>query len=70
MKRNRRHLPVVQYEFGFAVQTFNLFQQMTLDGERLARERAEPEQARQRVEAAQAKLFAKRRPKRPLRQAA
>jgi hypothetical protein len=70
MKRNRRRLPVVQHEFGFAVQTFNLFQQVTLDGERLARDRAEAEQARQRAEAAQAKLFAKRRPKRLLRQAA
>jgi hypothetical protein len=52
------------------VQTFNLFQQMTLDGELLARERAEAEAARQVAEAAQAKLFAKRRPKRLLRRAA
>ena len=70
MKPNRRRLPIVQYEFGFAGQTFNLFQQMTLDGERLARERAETEQARQKAEVAQAKLFAKRRPKRLLRRAA
>ena len=70
MKRHKRRLPVVQYEFGFAVQTFNLFQQMSLDGERLARERAEAEQARQKAEAAQAKLFAKRRSKRALRRAA
>jgi hypothetical protein len=69
MKCHRRRLPVVQYEFRFAVQTFNLFQQMTLDGERLARERAEAEQSRRKVEAAQTKLFAKRRLKRPLRQA-
>jgi hypothetical protein len=70
MKKYRRRLPVVQYEFGFAVQTFNLFQQMTLDGERLARDRSEADQARQRAEAAQARLFAKRRPKQVLRRAA
>jgi ABC-type polar amino acid transport system ATPase subunit len=70
MKRNRRRLPIVQYEFGFAVQAFNLFQQMTLDGELLAREHAEAEQSRQRAEAAQAKLFAKSRPKRLFRRAA
>ncbi|HEY3855606.1 MAG TPA: hypothetical protein VGO67_14540 [Verrucomicrobiae bacterium] len=70
MKRNRRRLPVVQYEFGFAAQTFNLCQQMALDGERIARERDEAEQSREMAEAAQVKLFAKRTPKRPLRLAA
>jgi hypothetical protein len=70
MKRNRRRLPIPQHEFNFAVQTFNLFQQMTLDGERLARERADAEQARLRTEAAQAKLFTKRRTKRTLHRAA
>jgi hypothetical protein len=70
MKPHKRRLPVVQFEFVFAVQTFNLFQQISLDGDRLARDHAEAEQSRQKAEAAQAKLFAKRRPKRLLRRAA
>ncbi len=70
MKRNRRRLPVVQYEFGFAAQTFNLCQQMALDGDRIARERDEAEQARKMAEAAQVKLFAERTTNRPLRRAA
>lgn len=40
MKRNRRHLPIPQHEFGFSPQAFNLFAETTLDGERVARERA------------------------------
>jgi hypothetical protein len=39
MKRNKRRLHIPQHEFGFTPQAFNLFQEMTLDGERIARER-------------------------------
>ena len=57
MKRTRRRLPVPQHEFGFTAATFNLFQETTLDGERVARELAEAEEARRRARAAQAGLF-------------
>jgi hypothetical protein len=57
MKRNRRRLPVPQHEFGFTVDTFRLFSESALDGERLARERAEAECARSLAEQAQARLF-------------
>jgi hypothetical protein len=58
MKRNRRRLPIPQHEFGFAPQAFNLFPETTLDGDRLARERAETDRARRAAESAQARLFA------------
>jgi hypothetical protein len=70
MKRNRRRLPIPQHEFGFVPDTFTLIRETGLDGDRLAREHAEAEQSRQRAEAAQAKLFVKRRHKRLLRRAA
>jgi len=57
MKR-RRLLPTPQREFGFTQDTFNLFQETTLDGERIAREREEAQKARQLADAAQAPLFA------------
>jgi hypothetical protein len=57
MKRNRRRLPIPQHEFSFAPQAFNLFQEMTLDGERIARERAAADRARRAAESAQARLF-------------
>jgi hypothetical protein len=57
MKRNRRRLPLPQHEFGFTPDTFNLIQESGIDGERLARERAEADNARRRAEAAQAALF-------------
>jgi len=63
MKRNRRRLPVPQHEFLFATQAFNLFTDMTLDGERIARERAEADRARRAAEAAQARLFVSRKSK-------
>jgi integrase len=46
MKRNRRRLPIPQHEFGFVPNTFTLIQDTGLDGERLARERAESDRAR------------------------
>ena len=58
MKRNRRRLPVPQHEFPFTPQAFNLFTETTLDGDRLAKERAQADRARRAAESAQARLFA------------
>jgi hypothetical protein len=52
---------IPQKEFGFAKDTFNLFQESTVDGERIARERKEAEKDRQIAEAAQCALFTIRR---------
>lgn len=60
MKRTTRRLPIPQHEFGFAPDTFNLIQDTATDGERIARERAESERARQLAEQAQARLFARK----------
>ena len=57
MKRNRRSLPIPQHEFGFTPDTFTLFADSTLDGERITRERAEAERAQSAADAAQAALF-------------
>jgi hypothetical protein len=57
MKKNKRRLPLPQHEFGFSPDTFNLFAEVSLDGDRIARERAEADQARLAAEAAQAALF-------------
>ena len=57
MRGNRRPLPIPQHEFGFVPDTFALFSEATLDGERIARERAEAEEARRVAEAAPACLF-------------
>ena len=54
MKRNRKRLPVPQREFGFTPDTFNLIAETGLDGDRITRERAESECARQLADAAQA----------------
>ncbi len=61
MKRNRRRLPAKQREFGFVPETFNLFAEAALDGERMAREQAEADRARELAEAAQAALFPTRK---------
>ena len=61
MKRNRRRPRMGQREFGFVPETFNLFAQATLDGERLAREQAEAERAREIADATQAALFPTRK---------
>ena len=55
--KHTKALPVPQKEFGFAKDVFNLFCEWTSDGERIERERAEAEEARQRAAAAQAPLF-------------
>jgi hypothetical protein len=57
MKRNRRRLAIPQHEFGFTVDTFTLFSESGVDGERLARERDEADRARATAEKAQAALF-------------
>jgi hypothetical protein len=58
MKRRKYRLPVPQHEFSFARAAFNLAIENTLDGERIARERAEADHARRMAEAAQPALFA------------
>ena len=65
MKNNQHRLPIPQYEFPFATDTFNLFSETTADGARVAHEQAEAEQIRAEFEAAQGSLLAS--PKRPLR---
>ncbi len=62
MKRNKLRLPIPQHEFGFSTDTFNLFAETTLDGERIARERDELDAARRAAETAQRNLFQKRKP--------
>jgi len=56
MKRSKPPL-IPQKEFGFARDTFNLFQEWTNDGERLASERHETEKAREQAKAAQTSLL-------------
>jgi hypothetical protein len=53
----RRRPSVRQREFGFVPKTFNLFAEVTLDGDRIAREQAEADHARRLAEEAQAALF-------------
>jgi hypothetical protein len=53
----KRPLPVPQRDFAFAQDTFNLFCEPAIDGERIARERAESEKAKALAEKAQARLF-------------
>ena len=55
-KRTRRRLPIPQHEFGFSTDTFNLFAEATLDGERITREQTEADRTRRLADAAQAAL--------------
>ena len=57
MKKNKRRLPLPQHEFGFSPDTFNLFAEVSLDGERIANEQAEAAQRRREAAAAQAAFF-------------
>jgi hypothetical protein len=59
MKRShrRRREIMPQHEFGFTPNAFNLFPETTLDGDRIARERAETDRARRTAAAAQPRLF-------------
>jgi hypothetical protein len=65
MKRNRRLLPIPQREFFFVPDTFVLTGEEGLDGERLARERAEADRDREIARKAQAALFALPQSSRP-----
>ena len=65
MRRNRKRLPIPQNEFGFTPDTFRLFSETGVDGERLARERAEVDQARRTADAAQVSLFSNPQPVTP-----
>ena len=56
MKRKKR-LPVPQWEFGFAPDTFNLIAETGVDGERIDQEREKMEKQRQVFEKAQSSLF-------------
>ena len=58
MKRAR--LPIPQYEFAFVAGIFNLMLENTDDGERIARELAEAEQARRMAETRQSALLKRR----------
>ena len=64
MRRTRKRLPIPQHEFGFTADTFRLFSETGVDGERIARERAEADQARRDADAAQAPLFSNLQPAR------
>ena len=64
MRRSKRPLPIPQHEFGFFADSFNLIVESAIDGERVARELDERDQARRLAEAAQAPLFAPENPKR------
>ena len=57
MKKNKRRLPLPQHEFGFSSDTFNLFAEVSLDGERITREQAEAAERRRAADAAQAAFF-------------
>jgi len=57
MKRNRRRLPIPQHEFGFTPDTFGLILENGIDGERIARERADADRARRLADAAQTAFF-------------
>ena len=57
MKRTKRRLPLPQHEFGFAPDTFNLFAEVSLDGEHITREQAEAAERRRAADAAQAAFF-------------
>jgi hypothetical protein len=60
MRTPKRRLPIPQWEFGFAAETFGLIQETAQDGERIAREREEAERNRQLAEAGQARLFCRK----------
>ena len=57
MKRSKRRLPIPQHEFGFSPNSFNLFVESALDGERITREQTEAQQARRAAESAQTAFF-------------
>ena len=62
MKTSRKRLPIPQHEFGFTADTFRLFSETGVDGERISRERAEADEARRTADAAQVSLFSNLQP--------
>lgn len=52
MKQAKRRLPIPQWEFGFAPDTFNLVVETGVDCERIAREQEQVIKARQLAEKA------------------
>lgn len=53
----KRPLPVPQHEFGFVPDMFCLFGESALDGQRIAREQADAEEARRLAEELQQDLL-------------
>ena len=60
--KHRKPLPIPQHEFCFAPDIFSLFSETGVDGERIAREREQAEQARRAADAAQASFFSTLQP--------
>ena len=65
MRTTKKRLPIPQHEFGITADTFRLFTETGVDGERISRERAEVEEARRTAEKAQASLFSNPQPVNP-----
>ena len=65
MRTTKKRLPIPQHEFGFTADTFRLFSETGVDGERISRERDQAEQARREADAAQVTLFANLQPAKP-----
>ena len=65
MRTTRKRLPIPQHEFGFTADTFRLFSETSVDGERIARERAEADQARRTAEQAQTSFSSNPQPVTP-----
>ena len=61
----RKPLPIPQHEFVFTPNTFTLFSETGVDGERTTRERSEADEARRTPDAAQASLFSTLQPVKP-----
>ncbi len=51
-------MPIPQFEFGFSREAFNLITETGIDGDRVARERAEADESKRLAEQDQASLFA------------
>ena len=56
MKRHKR-LPIPQHEFGFTPEAFNLIQEISMDGARLSRERADLATAHHHATRAQTEIL-------------
>ena len=65
MRTSKKRLPIPQHEFGFTAETFRLFSETGVDGERVSRERDQADKARRDADAAQVTLFANLQPAQP-----